>query len=37
MFFYLDEINSDINGLQFRQPETVVMYQPAKFMNQVIY
>lgn len=36
MFFYLDEINPDINGLQFRQPETVVMYQPPKFVNQVI-
>jgi len=31
---YKDEINSDINGLQFRQPETVVMYQPPKFINQ---
>lgn len=34
-YFYLDDINSDISGLQFRQPETVVMYQPAKFINQV--
>lgn len=31
---YKDEINSDVNGLQFRQPETVVMYQPPKFINQ---
>lgn len=34
-YFYLDDINSDVSGLQFRQPETVVMYQPAKYINQV--
>ncbi|KAE9529783.1 hypothetical protein AGLY_011879 [Aphis glycines] len=31
---YKDDINSDVNGLQFRQPETVVMYQPPKYINQ---
>ncbi|XP_025419255.1 serine/threonine-protein kinase WNK1-like isoform X3 [Sipha flava] len=31
---YKDDINTDINGLQFRQPETVVMYQPPKFVSQ---
>ncbi|XP_022176462.1 serine/threonine-protein kinase WNK1 isoform X3 [Myzus persicae] len=31
---YKDDINSDVNGLQYRQPETVVMYQPAKYINQ---
>ncbi|XP_026823268.1 serine/threonine-protein kinase WNK1 isoform X3 [Rhopalosiphum maidis] len=31
---YKDDINSDVSGLQFRQPETVVMYQPAKYINQ---
>lgn len=34
-YFYLDDINSDSNGMQFRQPETVVMYQPPNFINQV--
>ncbi|XP_060834717.1 serine/threonine-protein kinase WNK1 isoform X1 [Rhopalosiphum padi] len=31
---YKDDMNSDVSGLQFRQPETVVMYQPAKYINQ---
>ncbi|XP_025419254.1 serine/threonine-protein kinase WNK1-like isoform X2 [Sipha flava] len=32
---YKDDINTDINGLQFRQPETVVMYQPPKFEEEI--
>ncbi|VVC31781.1 Hypothetical protein CINCED_3A008482 [Cinara cedri] len=31
---YKDDINSDVNGLSFRQPETVVMYQPPNFISQ---